>query len=583
MPVIPSAIPMDMELECGACGHRQPFSLPTPSCESCGHDWMDVRYDYDRIARLWPGILRQRPFTLWRYRELLPLRNDDYQISMGEGGTALLHARNLGMMMGVPKLLIKDERQNPTNSFKDRQAGLVISLMKESGVTELVVASTGNVAISYSAYSTHAGIKLWTFLPSLVPQEKMREIAIYGSEVVKVTDTYDATKKVATQFAAHKGIPADRGIRDVGTRESMKTLGLELAEQLAEEFGPPKAGIPLRAPDWYVQAVSGGMGPVGVWKGFEELYRMGLVDRLPKLALIQAEGCAPMVNSFQKGLATAEPVTNPDTRVITIATGFPGPAYVYLNRIVREHGGTFEAVSDEETFRALHLLAKMEGLSVEPASATAFAGLFKLLSEGTIRRDETIVVNCSGHTFPVEKFLLDEDWVKVIQTESPPRSAAAPELEPQTVPECETQAPARATSGGLLGALDQLDKRVRKIAIVEDNADAARLLRRILQTQGDFQITEAHTGHEGLDLIRREQPDLVLLDLMMPDMDGFSLLDQLETQGMLASLPVIVITAKELTREDRARLEGQIQGLLQKGSFTDEDLVDGIQGLINQD
>ena len=578
MPTIPSALPMDLELECGCCGHRQAYHLPTPSCEACGHDWMEVRYNYDRIACLYPDILQGRPFTMWRYRELLPLRNDDFQITMGEGGTPLLRAHNLGMMLGAPNVLIKDERQNPTNSFKDRQAGLVISLMKETGVTELVVASTGNVAISYSAYSTHAGIKLWTFLPSRVPQEKMREIAIYGSEVVKVTDSYDATKKVASEFAAHKHISADRGIRDIGTRESMKTLGLEVAEQLAEMFGPPQPGVPFRAPDWYVQAVSGGMGPVGVFKGFEELYKMGLVDRVPKLALIQAEGCAPMVNSWRKGLSKAEPVHNPSTRVITIATGAPGIAYEYLFRIISEHGGTFESVTDEETYRALHVVAKMEGLSIETAAAAAFAGLFKLINAGVIGRNETVVVNCSGHTFPVEKFLLEKDWVKVVSTDN---GVAVPVLEPTDeliAGGDEDEEP----QGGLLGALDNLDQRVRRIAIVEDNRDAARLLRRILQVRGDFQISEAYTGKSGLTMIKREQPDLVLLDLMMPDMDGFELLDELEAGGMLEDLPVIVISAKELTREDRLRLSGQIQLLLQKGSFMDEDLLNGIAGLLGE-
>jgi len=578
MPTIPSALPMDLELECGCCGHRQAYHLPTPSCEACGHDWMEVRYNYDRIACLYPDILQGRPFTMWRYRELLPLRNDDFQITMGEGGTPLLRAHNLGMMLGAPNVLIKDERQNPTNSFKDRQAGLVISLMKETGVTELVVASTGNVAISYSAYSTHAGIKLWTFLPSRVPQEKMREIAIYGSEVVKVTDSYDATKKVASEFAAHKHISADRGIRDIGTRESMKTLGLEVAEQLAEMFGPPQPGVPFRAPDWYVQAVSGGMGPVGVFKGFEELYKMGLVDRVPKLALIQAEGCAPMVNSWRKGLSKAEPVHNPSTRVITIATGAPGIAYEYLFRIISEHGGTFESVTDEETYRALHVVAKMEGLSIETAAAAAFAGLFKLINAGVIGRNETVVVNCSGHTFPVEKFLLEKDWVKVVSTDN---GVAVPVLEPTDeliAGGDEDEEP----QGGLLGALDNLDQRVRRIAIVEDNRDAARLLRRILQVRGDFQISEAYTGKSGLAMIKREQPDLVLLDLMMPDMDGFELLDELEASGMLEDLPVIVISAKELTREDRLRLSGQIQMLLQKGSFMDEDLLNGIAGLLGE-
>ncbi|MGC9522981.1 MAG: pyridoxal-phosphate dependent enzyme [Anaerolineae bacterium] len=568
MPVIRSALPMDMQMACGRCQHRQAYTLPTPSCDACGHDWMDVIYDYERIRQLWPEILQRRPFSMWRYRELLPLRNDDYQISMGEGGTALLKAQNLGLMLGVPDLWIKDERQNPTNSFKDRQASLVISMMKETGVTELVVASTGNVAISYSAYSAHAGIKLWTFLPGLVPPEKMREIAIYGSEVVKVTDTYDATKKVAAEFATHKGILVDRGIRDIGTRESMKTIAFETAEQLGRELGPSPSGTPWRAPDWYVQSVSGGMGPVGFWKGYQELHQMGFVDRLPKLALIQAAGCAPMVTSYRKGLATAEPVTQPNTRVITIATGYPGPAYEYLAGVVSEHGGAFESVTDEETFHALHVLAKMEGLSVEAAAATAFAGLFKLLDRGVIRQDETVVVNCSGHTFPVEKFLLDGDWIKVVSTDAKAASQPATEAVP---------APG---SGDLLTALDQLDRRVRRIAIIEDNPDAARLLRRILQTQGDFQIFEAYTGQEGLDLISSRRPDLVLLDLMMPDIDGFTLLDRLKASESLEDIPVIVVTAKELSREDRERLGGRIEMLLRKGSFTDEDLIGGIHALL---
>lgn len=569
MQIISPAIPMDIKLECGKCGHRQPFVVPTPKCPQCNHDWMEARYNYERVSRLWPDILRQRPFTMWRYRELLPLYNDNYQITMGEGGTALLRANNLGMMLGAPNLFIKDERQNPTNSFKDRQAALVISMMKEAGVTELIVASTGNVAISYSAYSTHAGIKLWTFIPGLVPPEKMREIAIYGSEVIKVTASYDDTKKVATQFAEHKGIMADRGIRNVGTRESMKTIAFEVAEQLAAELGPPQPGIPWRAPDWYIQAVSGGMGPVGFWKGFEELYRMGLVDRIPKLALIQVEGCAPMVQSFKKGLSQAEPVRHPNTRVITIATGYPGPAYEFLYKVIEKYGGTFESVPDEEVFRALHVLAKIEGLSIEPAAATAFAGLFKLLNKGIIKRNEVVVINCSGHTFPVEKFLLDENWLKVV-----PADETTDEKPEATRP---------LSSGGLLGALDQLDARVKRIAIVEDNPEAARLLRRILQTQGEFQIVEAHTGKEGLKLIHDTYPDLVLLDLMMPDMDGFAVIDALKKDERLKDLPVIVITAKELTARDKLRLQGQIQMLLQKGSFMDEDLLHGITALLGTD
>lgn len=572
MITVSPAIPIDIELECGACGHRQRYQVPTPACSKCGHDWMEVRYDYERLSHLWLDLLRQRPFTMWRYCELLPLSSARYQISMGEGGTPLLRPQNLNMMLGTPNLFIKDERQNPTNSFKDRQASLVISMMKEANITELTVASTGNVAISYSAYSAHAGIKLWTFLPSLVPPDKMREIAIYGSEVIKVTASYDTTKKVAARFARHKGITPDRGIRNVGTREGMKTIAFEMAEQLAAELGPPSPDHPWRAPDWYVQAVSGGMGPIGVWKGYDELYQMGLVDRRPKLALIQAAGCAPMVNSFRKNLLEVEPVTDPRTQVITIATGNPGPAYSYLYQLVQQHGGTFEAVTDEETFRALHLLAKMAGLSMESAAATAFAGLFKLLRKGVIKKDETVVVNCSGHTFPVEKFLLDKDWLKVL-----PGTIANTALTP--IPPTARQ----SKSEGLLGALDQLDKRYKRIVIVEDNHDAARLLRRILQTRGDFQISEAYSGNKGLALIRATRPDLIMLDLTMPDMDGFSVLDELKAAEELKDIPIIVITAKELNRHERNRLQGQIQMLLQKGDFMQEDLVSGINALIGDE
>jgi threonine synthase len=534
---------------------------------------MDVKYNYADIKELWTDLLTERPFTMWRYRELLPLQNDEYQISMGEGGTPLLRAHNLGLMLGAPNIYIKDERQNPTNSFKDRQASLVISLMKEHAVKELIVASTGNVAISYSAYSSHAGIKLWTFIPSLVPPEKMREIAIYGSEVIKVTDTYDATKKVAAEFGRHKGIPADRGIRNVGTRESMKTIGFEIAEQLGKELGPSESGALWRTPDWYIQAVSGGMGPVGFWKGYTELKELGLVDRLPKLALVQAEGCAPMVNSYRRGLTKADPVTDPDTRVITIATGYPGPAYEYLQPIVKQQHGAFISASDKEIFRALHLVAKMEGLSVEPAAATAFAGLFKLIDEGIIKREETVVVNCSGHTFPVEKFLLDDDWLKVVSTDQ--RHEDVTKTSVPVMPNADSLA-----SKGLLGALDQLDARVRSIAIIEDNPDAARLLRRILQTRGDYRIIEAYNGRQGLDLIRSEHPDLVLLDLMMPDIDGFEMIEKLKTDQRFDNIPIIVITAKELNPQERKRLQGQIKILLQKGSFMDDDLLEGIQGLL---
>lgn len=545
---------------CAKCGYRVVYDSPLASCEGCGHDWLDAEYDFDATAEIWQRELTSRPLnTMWRYWELLPLKERDNVVSMGEGGTPLLKAANLGMMLGHHHLYFKDERQGPTSSFKDRQASLAISAMKEAGMTEAVVASTGNVAISYSAYCARAGIKLWAFLTSTVPADKMREVALYGSEVVKVTSTYDRTKIVASKFAQHKGLFVDRGVRSIAAKESMKTVAFEIAEQLGQ-MSNSGAVLPWCAPDWYVQAVSGGLGPVGVLKGFEELYRMGFINKVPKLALIQAAGCAPMVNSFKAGLDEAEDVTDPQTRITTVATGSPGAVYPFLRKAVLNYGGVMESVTDEEAFRAMHVMAKMDGFSMEPAAAMACAGVFKLLGQRVIKPDETVVINISGHTFPVEKHLLGDDWARTVGTAE---AAALASRSP-------------APREGLLTALNRLDGRVNRVVIIEDEPDAARLLRRILQARGEYQVFEAHDGHTGLNLIRREHPDLILLDLMMPELDGFTLLEIVKSEEELRDVPVIVVTAKDLSPDDWLRLDGQVESLLQKGSFMEEDLLEDI-------
>ncbi|UCC89329.1 MAG: pyridoxal-phosphate dependent enzyme [Anaerolineales bacterium] len=575
----------EFHVKCAKCGHRVAYVTPIAGCEQCGHDWLDADYNLDALAKTWQPNLASRPFnTMWRYWELLPLQKQDNIISMGEGGTPLLKATNLGLMLGHRHLYLKDERQGPTSSFKDRQASLAISAMKEAGVTEAVVASTGNVAISYSAYCARAGIKLWAFLTSTVPADKMRETAFYGTEVIKVTSTYDRTKIVAANFAGHKRLFVDRGVRSIAAKESMKTIAFEIAEQLGQmisedDTGPSRAfdgpaihplgGGQARTagrtsrwcvPDWYVQAVSGGLGPVGVWKGFRELYQMGFTKKMPKLALIQAAGCAPMVNSFKADLEEAEDVTDPQTRITTLATGSPGAVYPFLRNIMLEHGGVMEAVTDEEAFRAMRVMAKMDGLSMEPAAALACAGVFKLLGQQIIKPDEVVVINISGHTFPVEKHLLGDDWARTLGTAE---AAALASHSP-------------APREGLMTALNRLDGRVKRVVIVEDEPDAARLLRRILQACGKYQIFEAQDGSTGLDLIRRERPDLILLDLMMPELDGFTLLEIVKSEEEFRDVPVIVVTAKELTSAERRRLDGQVESLLQKGSFTEEDLLGDI-------
>ncbi len=557
---------MSFIVKCVDCGHTAPYFPTSVNCPRCNSQWREAQYDYETLAKTLPLQLPDRPFDLWRYRELLPVRSPNPAITLGEGGTPLVQAVNLGMMLGCPNIFIKDERQGPTASFKDRQAAVTIAALKEAGITEMVVASTGNVAIAYSAYAARAGIKLWAFVTSLVPAVKMREIALYGSQVIKVTGSYDQAKQVAAEFARQRSLYQDMGARTTTSVEAMKTISYEIAEQLTAVLGPvtPSEGRQpaWRTPDWYIQAISGGMGPLGVAKGFAELKQMGLIDGIPAIGVIQAEGCAPMVEAWKQGQETAKPVSSPRTHIETLATGDPGRSYTFLRRIVDDSHGAFESVSDEEAFRAMHVLAKMEGISAEPAAAVAFAGLFKLVRAGVVKPTDTVVINCTGHTMPPERLVLGDGWA---------RNVVLPSRVMEETPQ-----------EGLLAALSRVaPDRFPRIAIVDDTTEARLLIRRILQSQGNFTIFEASDGKEALQLIEREVPDLIILDLMMPELDGFAVLDALKAKPETANIPVIVSTAKELTADEKDRLKGRIQSLMQKGDFMNDEFLDEVRALIS--
>ncbi|MEP7286922.1 MAG: pyridoxal-phosphate dependent enzyme [Chloroflexota bacterium] len=519
------------------------------SCEVCGGSWLDARYDYSAVS--WPEALAKRPSSLWRYEELLPLTDNSFRVSMGEGWTPIVRASGLGEALGHDRLFIKDERQSPTGSFKDRQGALSVSILRQAGIKECVLASTGNAAAAYAAYCARAGIKLWVFLTSMVPAEKMRELGLYGAEVVKVTSTYDQAKKVAQDFAARRGLYFDRGAKGVPGKESMKTMAYEIAEQLGLEFGDGERWI---APDWYLQAVSGGIGPLGVQKGFEELYNLGLIDKIPKLAIVQADGCAPMVRSFEKGLTIAEPVT-PATRITVLATGDPGLSYTMLRESILRYGGAMTSVDDVQTFRAMRRVARTEGYSVEPATAVAFAGLEKLIALGEIGLDESVLINCSGHTFPAEKHILEDQYVLELELGE---NTSSQQVE------------------GLGAALERLDEQITTVVVIDDNEQDSRLIRHLLQSNKNYRVFEANDSRDGLDLVRQRQPDLVISDLMMPDMDGFLLLEQLKADPETAHIPVIVLSGMTLTLDDKARLEGQIDSVWTKGNFHTRDLIEHV-------
>lgn len=545
---------------CLECGHEIAAGETYPAaCPSCKSGWLDARYDYEAVAKLWPTNVYKRENSLWRYGELLPIAKPDPEITLGEGFTPLTRLFHYEKLYNHPYIYVKDERNQPTNSFKDRQAALSVTDMRLSGITECVLASTGNAAVAYAAYCARAGIKLWLFLTSLVPAEKMREVALYGAEVVKVSGTYDETKQVAAEFAARKGIYMDKGAKTIPSKESMKTMGFEIAEQLALKLNPDQPGKWV-APDWYIQAVSGGIGPLGVWKGFSELLQMGLIDRMPKLGIIQAAGCAPMVEAFKAGHTHAEPVV-PKTLVHVLATGDPGHAYVFLREAVLSNNGTMLAVEDGETFRAMRYLASRAGISVEPATAVAFAGMEKMLTDGTIAPGEVVVINCSGHTMAAESHILGDQYDKyILNLDIGEKDAVL----------------GAAREEGLGAALQNLDEQVTTIVVVDDNPNDRRLIRRLLQSYKNYRVYEASNGAEGFDVIYDRKPDLVVTDLTMPETDGFALVERLKNNPETAHIPVVVVSAKALTIQDRKLLETYSESVWTKGGFETRQLVDHV-------
>ena len=537
-------------LECVICGNQQPYEPLLPAvCKHCNSQWLEAHYDYDSFKREILRGLPGRTFDLWRYHDVLPLNDPSSLDLYPAGGTPLLLSGRFATSLGHNRVFIKDERYGPTSSFKDRQAAVAVAAMRENNIREAVIASTGNAAVAYAAACARAGIKLWVFMTSLVPQEKLREAALFGAEVIRVSGNYDQTKQIAAQFAQRKNLILDRGASSIPARESMKTIAYEIVEQLG-----------WQAPDWYIQAVSGGLGPLGVYQGFKELFDMGLIHRVPKLAIIQAEGCSPMVKAFQAGKEFADAVI-PDTRIIILSTGDPGKSYTYLWKIIQQHGGTMESVTDAEAFASMRALAKSEGMAVEPATSVAFAGLEKMLAEGKISTEETVVVNCTGHTFPVEKHVLGDQWAVDVHLST-------------------DQSP--APREGLQSALEHLDEKTTSVLLIDDNADDALLIRRLLERKKSYRIYHAKDSWEGLTVARQKLPDLIVSDLMMPGLDGYALVEELKLDPRTRDIPIVIVSAKDITPEERKRLNGHIEAVYQKGSLPVRQFVDQVIHVIEE-
>src|SRR5438874_9408890 len=337
------------EIICPRCDHRFPLSRLLNLC-TCGSPLL-VRYDLKKAsANFSISSLQGRVSSLWRYRELLPLRDEANLISLGEGYTPLLDAKRLGAELGLQQLWIKDEAQNPTGSFKDRGLSLAISRAKELGVTKAAIPSAGNAGGSFAAYAARAGIEAHVFMPRDTPAANQIEVAQYGAKLTLVDGLINDCGRIIAERKAAEGWFDVSTLKEPYRVEGKKTMGYEIAEQLN-----------WRLPDVIIYPTGGGTGLIGMWKAFAEMEEMGWIgSKRPRMVTVQAAGCAPIVRAFEEDHRFADEFPN----AATTASGLRVPKAIgdfLILDALRQSGGTAVAVTDEELIAAVREIGAAEG------------------------------------------------------------------------------------------------------------------------------------------------------------------------------------------------------------------------------
>ncbi|HST53037.1 MAG TPA: threonine synthase [Pyrinomonadaceae bacterium] len=372
-------------LECAACGRRHEAQRLHNLCVECGKPLL-VRYDLEQAARtLTKETLKGRRADLWRYIEVLPVEHEENIVSLGEGFTPLLHARRLGESLGLSQLYIKDESQNPTQSFKARGMAAAVSMAKELGARKLAAPSAGNAAGALAAYAACAGLEAHIFMPRDTPRANVVECEQTGAHVTLLDGLItDCGAEVARRKDAEGWFDVST-LKEPYRVEGKKTLGYEVAEQLNWEL-----------PDWMIYPTGGGTGLVGMWKAFAEMEEMGWIDgKRPRMVTVQSEGCAPIVRAFEAGERHAEEFPN----AATVASGLRVPKAIgdfLILDALRESNGTAIAVSDAELIAAVKEIGSAEGIFAAPEGAACLPALRKLIEQGRVKPDERIVLFNTG-------------------------------------------------------------------------------------------------------------------------------------------------------------------------------------------
>jgi threonine synthase len=372
-------------LECGLCGTAQDADRLWNLCPDCGKPLL-ARYDLEAVrqAVTREGIAR-REATLWRYRELLPVRNPRFMLCLGEGWTPLVHAERLGQAVRFERLYVKDEGLNPTGSFKARGLGVALSRAYELGVSDVSIPSAGNAAGAMSAYAALAGMESHVFMPQDVPPLFVAECRALGAQVTLIDGLITDCGRVAAEEVSRFGRFDMSTLKEPYRIEGKKTMGYELAEQMGWTL-----------PDVIIYPTGGGTGLIGMWKAFDEMEQLGWIGaERPRMVTVQSEGCAPMVRAFHEGREFAAPWEG----ARTVADGLRVPSAVgdfLILRALRESSGTAVAVRDEELIEAASQIGATQGIFACPEGGATLAAFKLLRHQGWITDDETVVLFNTG-------------------------------------------------------------------------------------------------------------------------------------------------------------------------------------------
>jgi threonine synthase len=368
----------DTMMKCISCGEEYELGEIIYTCKKCGSTLEVVcRPEVSR------DIFDCRKSTMWKYKEFMPV-DESKIVSLEEGGTPFCRCQKLGDELGV-ELYVKVEGSNPTGSFKDRGMSVGITKAVELGVETVGCASTGNTSASLAAYAARAGKRCIVLLPSgKVALGKLAQAMFHGAEVVSIKGNFDEALETVTALALEGQLYLLNSVNPFRL-EGQKSIGFEVVDDLG-----------WKSPDRIILPVGNAGNISAIWKGVTEFHEAGFIDDLPMMTGIQAEGAAPIANAVRKGKKTIEPVANPETVATAIRIGAPVSAQKAL-RAIYDSNGIAETVTDEEILSAQKLLARKEGIGVEPASAASIAGLLKLVENGNVDKGEQVVCIVTGH------------------------------------------------------------------------------------------------------------------------------------------------------------------------------------------